>query len=427
MATPGDMDGGGVDDRDGQAAGAGDGDGDGDEACVIESLILAVAHHWSRRETIGRQVELIERHFSQDEMKMALWKLHRCVDAFDKPKNRVGGAAKTATTLQAEDLVRAITELGDKDKLPRFVVQSDDLCRIGPLLNALSISDERSVATRLEALEAAQQRNMMELKKLMTSSPASLQNPTITVTTPHARIPTPRGGLQASTGAVIGADAGAGAEQHRAKPSYADKAGRALEIGAAGGDSETPSFFHRQARADQRGNLNVGARTHRSTSSKRRRLDDAESVAGSSQLAEESKAQESWRSQGRQRKTKARPKVNTGRASGDGFLDLEGPAHFWIGNTRADTNPEKVKDVLQQAAAKLEIQGFRVEEALCLTKGDAPRTKSWKVSVPARMREHMQNPEIYPAGWAFRTFTKWSKRAILRRLRWRRLLQMGKP
>ena len=103
--------------------------------------------------------------------------------------------------------------------------------------------------------------------------------------------------------------------------------------------------------------------------------------------------------------------MNTGRASGDGFLDLEGPAHFWIGNTRADTNPEKVKDVLQQAAAKLEIQGFRVEEALCLTKGDAPRTKSWKVSVPARMREHMQNPEIYPAGWTFRTFTKWSRKS----------------
>ena len=389
--------------RDG--ADAGDGE---DVRPVIESLILAVAHHWSRRETAGRQTELIERHFSQDEMKAALWKLHRKVDGFDKPKNRVGGAAKTATALQAEDLVKAITELGDQDKLPRFTAQSDDFHRIYTLLSALSISDERSVATRLEALEASQQQNMIELKRLMTASPIQ-QTPMITVTTPQARVPTPRGGAHVSPGPVTSAtsvDTAAGADQPRAKPSYADKAGRAPETAAAGADKETPSFFHRQTRADQR--LTPGSRTHRSTSSKRRRLDDD---AGSRHPSEETNSQENWQSQGRRRKNKTRPKVNTGRANGEGFLNLEGPAHFWIGNTRADTDSEKVKDVLKRAAANLEIQDFSVEEAICLTKGVAPRTKTWKVSVPARMGEHMNNPEMYPTGWTFRVFTNWSRKS----------------
>ena len=35
---------------------------------VLESLLLSVAHHWSLRETVDRQVELLERHFRQDEM-----------------------------------------------------------------------------------------------------------------------------------------------------------------------------------------------------------------------------------------------------------------------------------------------------------------------------------------------------------------------
>ena len=38
------------------------------EPKVLESLLLSVAHHWSLRETGDRQVELLERHFRQDEM-----------------------------------------------------------------------------------------------------------------------------------------------------------------------------------------------------------------------------------------------------------------------------------------------------------------------------------------------------------------------
>ena len=39
------------------------------------------------------------------------------------------------------------------DRLPRFMVHCDELGRVLPLLGAVSISDERSVSARLEALE----------------------------------------------------------------------------------------------------------------------------------------------------------------------------------------------------------------------------------------------------------------------------------
>ena len=118
-----------------------------------------------------------------------------------------------------------------------------------------------------------------------------------------------------------------------------------------------------------------------------------------------------WFVAGRPRKQKQeKPKVSTGSAKGEGLLDLAGPAEFWIGNTRADTEPEKVLQVLHQAADNLGIENFSVEKAICLTKGDHVRTRSWKVIVPARLKEHMNNPELYPAGWTFRVFTQWNKK-----------------
>ena len=48
-------------------------------ATWIESLVLSVVHHWHLRETAARQVELIERHFCQDEMLSALRELETVV------------------------------------------------------------------------------------------------------------------------------------------------------------------------------------------------------------------------------------------------------------------------------------------------------------------------------------------------------------
>ena len=49
------------------------------EVPQVESLLLSVAHHWSLRETADRQVELVERHFRQDEMLSSMRKLAEVV------------------------------------------------------------------------------------------------------------------------------------------------------------------------------------------------------------------------------------------------------------------------------------------------------------------------------------------------------------
>ena len=124
------------------------------EPKTVECLLLAVAHHWSLRETAERQTELMSRFFDQEQMKTALTKLE-AVTGLEKHKNRQNGALKPATRAQAEDVVAALKHLGDTDSLPRLTIQSDDLQRVAPLLNAVSIGDERGVAARLEALELA--------------------------------------------------------------------------------------------------------------------------------------------------------------------------------------------------------------------------------------------------------------------------------
>ena len=48
------------------------------EPKVMKSLLLSLGHHWSRRETIDQQVELLSRHFCQDEMRSALKDLRSC-------------------------------------------------------------------------------------------------------------------------------------------------------------------------------------------------------------------------------------------------------------------------------------------------------------------------------------------------------------
>ena len=74
---------------------------------VMESLLLSVAIYWSRKETADRVVELLERHFRQDEMYAAHKDLMEVMKR-NKPSNRQQGAGRTAAKAQAMDLHGAI-------------------------------------------------------------------------------------------------------------------------------------------------------------------------------------------------------------------------------------------------------------------------------------------------------------------------------
>ena len=86
------------------------------------------------------------------------------------------------------------------------------------------------------------------------------------------------------------------------------------------------------------------------------------------------------------------------------FGDLAGPAEFWIGNTHPATSDEQVKQVLMKCSGDLHIDNFTVSDIRCLTKGDDPRSKSWKVTVPSSCKDAMLNPAMYYKGWHHRPF-----------------------
>ena len=82
---------------------------------------------------------------------------------------------RSATRAQAEDVVEILDKLDKIGGLPRFMIQSDDLPRVLPLLGAVSINDERGVNARLEALETNQNKTLDEMKKLVNKMNSSVQ------------------------------------------------------------------------------------------------------------------------------------------------------------------------------------------------------------------------------------------------------------
>ena len=111
-----------------------------------------------------------------------------------------------------------------------------------------------------------------------------------------------------------------------------------------------------------------------------------------------------WRIAENRRKSK--PKVVSGTAEITEFGDLAGPAIFWIGNTHPSTDANTVSKVLQKCAEDLKVVDFKIEDIYLLTKDDNPRSRSWKVTVPARLTDTMMNPGMYVKGWNHRVFTQ---------------------
>ena len=114
---------------------------------------------------------------------------------------------------------------------------------------------------------------------------------------------------------------------------------------------------------------------------------------------------EEWLDPVSRRRHKNKSKLNAGTAEVDNFMDLAGPADYWIGNTNPTTTPDAIKTVLTKCAEALGIENFSVKEVKCLTKDINPRSKSWKVSVPNCFRETMTNPAMFCRGWTHRVFT----------------------
>jgi hypothetical protein len=359
------------------------------EQKVLESLLLSVAHHWSLRETVDRQVELLERHFRQDEMLSAQKELAVLLGKPEKSVPRRNPGTGKATRAQAQDVVETLKQLSDQANTPRFLVQSDDLPRIAPLLGELSVGDERGVAARLEALEISHKKGLEKMERLMVSVVRGTKVPDTAL---HVIVTPPT--QQAA--AVRGGDAGADGAQRNRRPGPGQ--GRA----AQGEANKLQQTFHNRWRQEGSQKVMQGQQLRQ----------DRSSSAGKRQRTDEEgrwQEQRAYSSKGRQQHA-ARPKAQVLKGSSTEYAELAGPVTWWVGKCRPEVTEDKVKEVLLKLAEKCGVTSFVVESVQSLTKEANPWSRSFKVCVPARLEEQMRNPEMYPASWESRAFTQWPSR-----------------
>ena len=82
------------------------------------------------------------------------------------------------------------------------------------------------------------------------------------------------------------------------------------------------------------------------------------------------------------------------------------PLEFYVGNTTPRATAEIIGSVLTNFAKGVEpTTSFKVLEVVQLaTHLENPRTKSWKVLVPYKFKQLMEQDTMYPSGWVHRKF-----------------------
>ena len=329
---------------------------------VVESLLLSVAAWWRLTHNKNIQIDLIGRNFQQDDVTAAMFSLRSYpgyVDLVGHIERRQQGNRRSAIYAQAQDLVELLDKLDDAKKLPRFVLHCEDLNRATSIMGGLGVRDERAVSARLESLEVGM-RKVMEAVQQQGAAGRAERSQTSFLAVPKVVVTAPAGGAGATL-AGTAAPGGPGARRQ-----------------VQGG-----------RRASQSGPRDL------SPSQKRARTEEQEA-----RPREESP----WI------KVVKKPRKT---AVGKSSIDLEaigveaeaGPIEMYISNTSNKSDNDAIKKVLETSAANIDISlNFKVTKVELLTKEANPRTKCYKVTVPFKHRELMENEELYPAGWRYRKF-----------------------
>ena len=119
--------------------------------------------------------------------------------------------------------------------------------------------------------------------------------------------------------------------------------------------------------------------------------------------------QRPYSSSGRQQRA-TRPKAPVVKGNAAKYAQLAAPVTWWVGKCRPDTTEADVKRIMEDLAKDMGAEGFTIEKVHCLTKDPNPWSKSFKVSVPAHLVEHMDKQGLYPPSWESRAFTQWPSR-----------------
>ena len=116
----------------------------------VESLVLGVVSWWTGKFHRNEVLNLVTRHFQAQEVYEAGLKLARASN-LGAPVRHNNTPSRSACEANAIDLVNTLVELDNQKRKPKILLPSDLLDHVP--LDALAVSDERSVSARLENLE----------------------------------------------------------------------------------------------------------------------------------------------------------------------------------------------------------------------------------------------------------------------------------
>ena len=112
--------------------------------------------------------------------------------------------------------------------------------------------------------------------------------------------------------------------------------------------------------------------------------------------------EEGFKPQGRPRKTAG----GSSKVIVEDLGEYQPSLQYYISNTPGHSSGDLVKKVLEKCSAPL-LGGnatLTVLDVECLTKEEEPRTRCWKIVVPFKFKNIMENDELYPEGWRHRKF-----------------------
>ena len=365
------------------------------------SLVLSMLDYWIVRMEPLVVMDLLETHFTQEQVWMAHCSLTPGVKVtFNQPSvNRPGGKA------QAEGLHNLMRKLIKENKVPRFTVSSQDLGRVSTMVTSLSLRDEKSVSSRLESLELTMRRmqeSIMNVRQVPTMGFRGGQG----FQGGHDAQPQGRQEFQE----VVQGDKELQGKRRRAAPApvivvnenhmnnsevntFAEAAAKAATLTQTRGQGWSGVGRQGQGqglRLTPHGQVEVRGR---SPSQKRDRENRWETVEN----------------QNVRKVKKTIRKTEVGTSSVDlsqiGAAAQAGPIQYYIGNTTGRAEKEDINEVLMKCAENLDPhKTFEVLDIELLTKVENPRSKCWKVVVPYHCREIMEKPEMFPPGWRHRRF-----------------------
>ena len=135
---------------------------------AITDLLLGVVNWWCLKFGKHETVNLVKRHFEHEEVYRSSLDLAGAC-GLGRPVKHKGSFARPAIDANADDLVTNMKQLIDSKKLPKIVIPAGELGRVP--LDAISVSNERSVSARLESLEECVKKVVNVVEKLAVRSP----------------------------------------------------------------------------------------------------------------------------------------------------------------------------------------------------------------------------------------------------------------